>query len=143
MRTKIDHRFVDTIPNELDAGVVYVCIQYETVIHRCCCGCGYEVVSPLHPLQWSITFNGETISLTPSIGNWSFPCRSHYWIRAGEVRWAKTFDADDVAALRADERELLANHYGAPKPPTEAEPEPTSWWATFCSWLKRKRRDLN
>ncbi|MFC4855982.1 DUF6527 family protein [Actinophytocola glycyrrhizae] len=24
-------------------------------------------------------FNGETVSLSPSIGNWSFPCRSHYY----------------------------------------------------------------
>jgi hypothetical protein len=138
VRTRIDHRFVDTIPDELDEGVVYVCIQYETVVHKCCCGCGNEVVSPLHPLQWSITFNGETISLTPSIGNWSFPCRAHYWICAGEVRWAKTFDAEDVATLRADERELLAKHYGAPKPSIEAEPKPTNWWATLRAWIKRK-----
>lgn len=140
MWTRIDHRFVDTIPDELDEGVVYVCIQYETVAHRCCCGCGNEVVSPLHPLQWSITFNGETISLSPSIGNWSFPCRSHYWIRASEVRWARTIDAEDVANLRVNQRDLLVKHYGTPKHPIEAEAKPASWWATLRAWIKRKGR---
>jgi len=28
------------------------------------------------------------VSLAPSIGNWSFPCNSHYWITGNEVRWA-------------------------------------------------------
>jgi len=73
MRTTISHNFVDVIPESIDEGVVYVCAQYETAIHRCCCGCGNEVVSPLHPRQWSFMFDGETISLTPSLGNSSFP----------------------------------------------------------------------
>jgi hypothetical protein len=34
-----------------------------------------------------MVFDGKTISLDPSIGNWSFPCQSHYWITSSEVRW--------------------------------------------------------
>jgi len=34
------------------------------------------VVTPLSPTGWSLIFDGETVSLYPSIGNWNFPCRS-------------------------------------------------------------------
>lgn len=31
--------------------------------------------------------------LRPSVGNWSFPCQSHYWIDNGRVRWAGRMSA--------------------------------------------------
>ena len=31
---------------------------------------------------------GERALLYPSIGNWQFPCRSHYWIRRNRIIWA-------------------------------------------------------
>ena len=86
----INHRFVHFIPQagELEDGVVYVSTSFATAIHRCCCGCGNEVVTPFHPDQWRLTFDGETISLSPSIGNWGFDCQSHYWITRNCVVWA-------------------------------------------------------
>ena len=111
--TAISHRFVDLIPEDLEDGVVYVCVQYETVSHLCLCGCRNEVVSPLHPQQWSLSFDGSTISLTPSIGNWSFPCQSHYWIHRSQVRWAKGLGSDQISKLRAREQRLLEDHYEA------------------------------
>lgn len=86
---KMEHKFVEFIPDELEDGTLYISITYATVLHKCGCGCGNEVVTPLSPSDWQLTFNGETISLFPSIGNWSFPCRSHYWIRKNEVVWVK------------------------------------------------------
>jgi len=83
------HKFVEFIPDQLEDGILYVSIVYATVLHKCACGCGNEVVTPLSPSDWQLTFNGETISLFPSIGNWSFPCRSHYWIRKNEAVWVK------------------------------------------------------
>jgi hypothetical protein len=47
-----------------------------------------------------MTFDGETVSLNPSIGNWSLPCKSHYWIRKGQIRWARTFNDSEIAAVR-------------------------------------------
>jgi len=85
MKTLV-HEFADNIPVSIEEGKVYVSIKHETVIHKCPCGCGNEVVTPLSPTDWSLTFNGESISLDPSIGNWSFPCRSHYWIRKNETK---------------------------------------------------------
>lgn len=141
MLNRITHRFVDVVPDHLDEGIVYVCLPYETVVHKCCCGCGNEVVTPLHPLQWSITFNGQTISLSPSVGNWSFPCRSHYWIRAGEVRTARPFTDTEVADLRADDRQALLIGYGTPDASSPTPPSVESgWWEKLWRrlWWARK-----
>ena len=83
----LDYEFVTYVPDTLVEGVLYVSIPYTTVLHLCCCGCGEEVVTPLSPTDWNLTFDGETISLCPSVGNWRFACRSHYWIRRNEVIW--------------------------------------------------------
>jgi hypothetical protein len=37
---------------------------------------------PISPADWQLAYDGDTVSLTPSIGNWGFPRRSHYWIDA-------------------------------------------------------------
>ena len=88
---KMRHKFVDIIPDSLEENTLYVSIPYSTVVHKCACGCGNEVVTPLSPHDWQLTYDGETITLYPSIGNWSFPCRSHYWIRKNEIMWAKSW----------------------------------------------------
>jgi Family of unknown function (DUF6527) len=138
MRTAISHEFVDTIPVHLDEGVVYVSIPYTTAVHLCCCGCGHEVVTPLQPLQWSLIFDGETISLTPSIGNWSFSCRSHYWIRAGHVHRARSFSDSEISGVRAKERALLSDHYEpqAGAAPEEAALSAESRWTRLTRWFK-------
>ena len=102
MLTSVRHEFVEHIPDELDDGVLYVSIRFGTVVHRCACGCGQEVVTPLGPAEWRLTYDGRSVSLAPSIGNWSFSCQSHYWIEAGRVRWARGFSEDEVG--RSDER---------------------------------------
>ncbi|MEU4159242.1 DUF6527 family protein [Actinoplanes sp. NPDC026670] len=86
-RTVLEHRFVDAAPEHLDDGVVYVSIPYATALHRCACGCGTEVVTPLSPGGWTLLFDGRTVSLQPSIGNGNLTCRSHYWIRNDRVQW--------------------------------------------------------
>ncbi len=91
-RSDLMHRFVATIPDTLEAGVLYVSIEYAIAVHSCACGCGQDVVTPLSPRDWSLTFDGETVSLSPSIGNWGFACRSHYWIRRGAVVWVPQWD---------------------------------------------------
>ena len=74
----LKHEFVEFIPDELEQGTVYVSIRFATASHLCVCGCGNKVVTPIRPTDWTLTFDGKTISLNPSIGNWSFPCQSHY-----------------------------------------------------------------
>ena len=87
----IRHEFVDRLPDVLDDGVAYISMRYTVVIHMCFCGCRNKVVSPLNPEAWEMTFDGKSISLYPSIGNRSLPCRSHYWIRRNRIQWARSF----------------------------------------------------
>lgn len=94
------HRFVDFIPKELEPGVLYIALDFGSVVHLCACGCGGEAVTPLSPTDWSITYDGETISLSPSVGNWSFLCQSHYFITRGQVRWAAKWSTEQIQAGR-------------------------------------------
>jgi hypothetical protein len=140
------HEFVEVIPDQPHQGVVYVCIRYATVVHRCCCGCGSEVVTPLSPTDWKLIFDGETISLHPSIGNWSFPCQSHYWIRHNRISWAPKWSQEEIAAGRAADGMAKEKYYAgtqapaAPvsKPPVEHPPEGArreSVWRKLRRWL--------
>lgn len=99
--------FVETFPSPLQPGVLYVSVAYSTAAHLCCCGCGNEVVTPLSRSQWVLTFDGQ-VSLRPSIGNWTLPCRSHYIIDAGRIRWARTFTESQIKTNRQNDRRLLA-----------------------------------
>jgi hypothetical protein len=102
--TSITPAFVDTIPARLNEGVLYVCERYRTAAHKCCCGCGEEVITPLTPADWSVRKAGNTVSLTPSIGNWSFACKSHYWIRRNQVVWACNLSQRQIDRVRARDK---------------------------------------
>lgn len=103
-RSSISPLFVDVIPDHLEEGVLYVCERYGTAIHKCCCGCGEEVVTPLSPVDWSIRRAGKTVTLSPSIGNWSFPCRSHYLISNNQVIWAGAFTPRQIKQVKARDK---------------------------------------
>lgn len=106
---KMQHKFVEFIPDDLEIGTLYVSMTYATIVHKCCCGCGNEVVTPLTPNDWQLTFDGETITLFPSIGNWGLPCRSHYWIRKNEVRWAESWSDEMIRNNRDRQMEERIN----------------------------------
>ena len=123
MRQKklLAHEFVEFIPDDLKEGTLYVSIGFATVVHKCCCGCGREVVTPLSPTDWKIIFDGKTISLDPSIGNWSFDCKSHYWIRCSRVQWAPQWSQKQIEAGRAHERLAKERYFDNTKPPAVSE----------------------
>ena len=108
---KLRHEFVEYIPEDITEGILYISIPFGTMIHKCGCGCGEEVVTPLGPTEWKFTYNGKTISLHPSIGNWSFRCRSHYWIDKSQVRWARSFTKEEVLEARAKTKEYRRRYY--------------------------------
>jgi hypothetical protein len=96
----LTHQFVEFIPDELEQGTIYISIRFATATHLCCCGCGNKVVTPIRPTDWKLMFDGKTISLDPSIGNWSFECKSHYWIRNNGVKWARRWSQEEIDAGR-------------------------------------------
>ncbi|MBM0255553.1 DUF6527 family protein [Micromonospora sp. 4G55] len=104
--SRLAPEFIDTFPTQLDPGVLYVSAKYSTAAHLCCCGCREEVITPLSPAQWVLTFDG-TVSLQPSVGNWSLPCRSHYIIDGGRVRWSRPFTNKEIKLNRQGDRQEL------------------------------------
>lgn len=99
----LDYEFVEFIPEELKERTLYISIKYCTAMHKCCCGCGREVVTPLSPTAWKLIFDGKTVSLSPSVGNWSLPCRSHYFITKNKVAWAPKWTDKQIARGRSKE----------------------------------------
>jgi hypothetical protein len=118
--------FAGEIPRELEPGKLYISITYGTVMHLCACGCGHEVVTPLHPERWSLTYNGDTVSLWPSVGSWALPCSSHYVVKENHVRWAPQWSKEKIAAGRRRDQAAVAEHFGAredpPAGPAAAQP---------------------
>lgn len=131
------HEFVQYIPEQLEEGVLYVSVEYATTAHKCPCGCGNEVFTPLSPTDWELIYNGQTVSLKPSIGNWSFPCQSHYWIEKSRISWAPSWTSQQIE--RGRERDRLAKE-SRDVGDGSAGAEATSGATGFRAWLRRTFR---
>lgn len=142
---RLEHRFVEHIPERLEAGILYVSMEYATSAHSCCCGCGEEVVAPFTPTDWKMTFDGETISLRPSIGNWTLKCRSHYVIDRGKVIEAGPWSDEQVEAERRRDRAAKAHFYGgslqveAPARPAQSKTTLGLWQRVWGSVFRKSR----
>lgn len=102
--TTLQHKFIEFVPDILEDGVLYISVLYCSAIHKCVCGCGNEVVTPISPDDWQLTFNGCSVSLKPSIGNWNFECKSHYWITNNEIKYASSWEEYKKDLERKDVR---------------------------------------
>jgi uncharacterized protein DUF6527 len=135
LHTKLAHKFVEEMPETLAPGTLYVSMRYATVLHLCCCGCGCEVVTPLSPVQWRVSFDGESITLDPSVGSWALPCRSHYVIRNGQVIQALPWTEEEVQQGHDKQKRARSTYFG-----TDVE-EPQKSTATSAvttpSWVRR------
>lgn len=102
MLKTIEPRFVTNVPRSLEPGVLYVSMVFGTAVHACCCGCGEQVVTPLTPRDWSLLYDGQTVSLWPSIGNWNMRCRSHYLVQQNKIVWLRDRAVIDLRGLSTD-----------------------------------------
>jgi hypothetical protein len=144
----LQHRFVETVPDKIEPGVLYISMEYATAAHRCCCGCGEEVVTPFSPAQWRMTFDGDAVSLHPSVGNWNLRCRSHYVVRDGRVIEAPQGTKDEIEAGRKSDKQARMKYFaGSTGVVVASEPAQTpvesSWigrlTARFKSRVQRRR----
>ncbi|MBL8824604.1 MAG: hypothetical protein JNJ77_18610 [Planctomycetia bacterium] len=138
------HEFVEYIPEELNERTLYISRTYGTAVHKCCCGCGREVVTPLSPTAWQLTFDGKSVSLYPSIGSWSLPCQSHYFITKNRVVWSVQWTKQQINRGRAQEAMARERHFetaNAPANPdlTQAATPPTSSKPKESLWQRIKR----
>lgn len=139
----LEHHFVRTVPDRLEPGVLYVSMEFGTATHSCCCGCGEEVVTPFTPTGWKMTYDGETVSVWPSVGSWSLRCRSHYVIDRGRVVDAGHWNNTQPAPVRPRDKPAIAE---GDTPAVAAPTQPTSvqaagdgrllgCWGKFRRWL--------
>ena len=126
MMKMLNHKFVESIPDKINDGELFISVKYGTAVHRCCCGCGQEVVTPLSPTDWKLTYDGLTVSLSPSIGNWSFKCKSHYWIKENKVVWSAKWSEEQIKSGRRQDA-IRKQRYYEPSPSTvKTVPDKTS-----------------
>ena len=104
------HKFVEYMPTNLEENTLYISIEYDIAKHKCACGCGDEIVTTLSPARWQLTYDGETVSLTPSIGNWNHECKSHYFIKKDKVIWAGDFSKKQIENVVNNDKEVLEKH---------------------------------
>lgn len=139
----LEHQFIRHLPDVLRPGTLYISMEYSTASHLCCCGCGEEVVTPFAPAQWKMTFDGEAVSLHPSIGNWLLQCRSHYVIKNGQVLEAAPWSDAQVATGLANDAAARAGMYEHSSRAISTaspviQPVPPSRpgrWKRFLAWL--------
>lgn len=81
--------YVDYMPDQLEAGKLYISTVFKLAIHLCACGCGEQTVTPLGDKEWMLTDKGGKITLRPSIGNFSGenPYHAHYYITDNKIEW--------------------------------------------------------
>jgi len=135
---KLAHRFVEFIPEAVEEGVLYVSMEYATAIHKCCCGCGNEVVTPLSPVDWTLIYDGTAVTLHPSIGNWGFACQSHYWIRGDSVIWAGRWSKRRIEAAKLAARQAERKYFDSIAQP-ESQLEPAHDLQKLSSAAKPKK----
>lgn len=85
-------------------------------------------------------FNGEAVSISPSIGNWSFACQSHYILDGGRVHWAGRWSRERIELGRLLDRERKERHYDSQvvpsfSPVAQGGGERASLVARFVRWL--------
>lgn len=118
------HLFKDTIPKseQLEEGCIYISLKYNMTVHKCACGCGQLVPLPLSPSDWMMQYDGETISLSPSVGNGQLTCGSHYVIRNNEVVWLRKMNSkESITQLKSES--AAVNHI--------------SFWSRIAGFVKR------
>jgi len=135
----MQHKFVEFIPDVIEEGVLYISIEYCTAVHKCICGRGNEVVTPLSPTDWALRFDGKTVSLSPSIGNWSFECQSHYWIRNNHIEFAGSWTEKDIRSGRDNDLKRKKEFYTGVDSASDQRP---AWEEPKYSFWKRLSRLL-
>ena len=133
--------FVETIPEDLSnlqIGTLYISMKYNTLVHRCPCGCGGLSEVGLSPATRKITYDGKNVSIDPSIGIRSLSCRSHYWIANNRIEWAEPLQ-EDSDGWRDRHRQRLTEAYEQ-KSRSRQSTGRNSWWSRFMhkakSWLR-------
>lgn len=134
--SNIKPEYVDRIPKVLSEGVLYISEKYSTAAHSCCCGCGNKIVTPLKPGRWSLKKKGIKLSLSPSIGNWSLACQSHYWIEDNAIRWSVQFTESQIHANRVRDKFALEVAHTQRQKQEQTPMKQGRWWEHVRKFIR-------
>ncbi len=124
--------WVEDMPETIEAGKVYISTKHRLTEHLCACGCGTEVSLPLGRSEWKIEYDGETVSIWPSVGNWQLPCRSHYIIQKNKTRWCRRWSQEEILAGRSRYRKEKQQYI-------EEKQKERKWWKRILRIIYRNR----
>ena len=109
MRTVLwQAKWVEDMPERMEAGSLYISVEHRLTEHLCACGCGAEVSLPLGRSEWRLIYDGDSVSLRPSVGNWRLPCKSHYVITENKTNWCDRWTDEQILEGRNRDREEKA-----------------------------------
>jgi hypothetical protein len=116
---------VERIPKLLSDGVVYHNEEFELAALLCACGCGHRITL-LVPDSHQVTSDRGLATIRPSIAVCDAPCKSHYFVTAGKIKWLPAFTQAKASNLM---RNQIARHASRDRRP--------SWIETSRAALKR------
>lgn len=131
MNCNIQLNQVEFIPKVLEEGKLYMSERFKVAAHICPCGCGTKIVTPISPCEWSISVENGKPTLEPSIGNWQIPCKSHYWIDNGQIRWSDLWTDEEIEAGRNKEKVSLELYFQE-----KANFKKASFWKRVKKWIQ-------
>ena len=102
---------VESMPLNLQEGILYVSLKNQVVGHLCPCGCGNKVLIRIGKAGWEYKEDKGKISLFPSLGNWEFPCRLHYWIRMNKIKWSVDWSEEEIEEGRQSDLEKKRQYF--------------------------------
>lgn len=97
----------ERFPDALGPGKFYFSEDFRSSVHLCACGCGSRVVLPIKSAGWKLMQTERSFTISPSVGNREFACRSHYLIEGGRIIWLTSMSDQEVQASRAIDKQHI------------------------------------
>ncbi|UFW85071.1 hypothetical protein BjapCC829_34900 [Bradyrhizobium barranii] len=90
LTVRFTYQAVERLPKQIDYRVLYHSEEFEVAALSCACGCGHRVML-LMPDSHQVSSQDGMATVRPSISVCDAPCKSHYFISAGQVEWLPAF----------------------------------------------------
>lgn len=126
----LELRHVHYVPKALEPGVLYVSNEFGAAVHLCACGCGTKVSTPLGPTEWTLNETTAGPTLSPSVGSWQLPCKSHYWVNEGQIVWSGQWTPEQIASGRRAEEERRQAFYD------DLDSKRIGFWQRLWRWIR-------
>ena len=123
---RVIYQAVEQLPKQLDSGILYHTEVYEVAALLCACGCGHRVML-LVPDSHQVSSQGGMATVRPSIAVCDAPCKSHYFITAGEVEWLPAFSPSMATSVM---RSQIARH-------VSRDTKPSTWTSKIFELVVR------